>query len=111
MQSSPDYLVNPFDADVSKTCVEPGMGIAVLARIAFDPARDRSLVAMDADHLFQPSILNLVFRKHSYLSRHAREFVSLFAPHISSDLIGRGMDGAELDRARLSHEAPVAKFV
>ncbi len=107
----PRIVCSAIDADVSKTYVELGMGVAVLARIAFDPARDRSLAAINADHLFQPSILNLVFRKHSYLTRHAHEFVSLLAPHVSADLIRSGMDGAEFDRARLGREAPVATFV
>lgn len=107
----PHVVCSAIDADVSKTYVELGMGIAVLARIAFDPARDRNLVAMAADHLFRPSILNLVLRKHGYLSRHAHEFLSLFAPHIGADLFRKGMDGAELDRVRLSQKAPLAKFV
>lgn len=106
----PVIVCSAIDADVSKTYVELGMGIAVLARIAFDPARDRSLVALDASHLFRPSILNLVFRKHSHQTRHAHEFVSLFASHLGPDLIRRGVDGAALDRARLSQDAPVAIF-
>jgi len=61
---------------------------------------------MNADHLFQPSIMNLVMRKHSYLNHHAHEFVSLFAPHVSADPIRRGMNGAEIDRGRLSRDAP-----
>jgi len=107
----PCIVCNAIDADVSKTYVDVGMGIAVLARIAFNPARDRGLVAINADHLFQPSIVNLVLRKHGYLSRHANEFVSLFAPHVNTDLIRRAMNGAVLDRAHLIREAPVAAFV
>jgi LysR family cys regulon transcriptional activator len=107
----PHVVCSAIDADVSKTYVELGMGIAILARIAFEPERDRNLVAMAADHLFRPSILNLVLRKHGYLSRHAHEFLSLFAPHIGADLVRMGMDGTELDRVRLSHEAPLAKYV
>jgi len=106
----PRIVCSAIDADVSKTYVEIGMGIAVLARVAFNPARDRGLVAINADHLFQPSIVNLVIRKYSYLSRHAHEFVSLFAPHVGADLIRRSMEGAELDRTRLIREAPVAAF-
>lgn len=106
----PHVVCSAIDADVSKTYVELGMGIAVLARIAFEPARDQNLVAMAADHLFAPSILNLVLRKHGYLSRHAHEFLSMFAPHIDADLVRKGMDGAELDCGRLSQEAPLAKF-
>lgn len=106
----PRIVCSAIDADVSKTYVELGMGIAVLARIAFDPAHDRDLVPLDASHLFRPSILNLVFRKHGYLSRHANVLVSMFAPHIDQGLIRRGIEGAEVDRARLIRLAPVATF-
>lgn len=106
----PRVACSAIDADVCKTYVELGMGIAILARIAFDPARDRTLVAMDADHLFRAGVLNLVFRKHGYLTRHAGAFVTMFAPHVSAGLIERGMDGAEIDRARLGQKAPVARF-
>lgn len=104
----PRIVCSAIDADVSKTYVELGMGIAVLATIAFDPAQDRALVALDASHLFPPSILNLVFRKHGYLGRHVSVFVSMFAPHVEQEWIRRGMEGAEFDRARLIRLAPVA---
>ena len=104
----PRIVCSAIDADVSKTYVELGMGIAVLAGIAFDPARDRGLVALDADHLFGASILNLVLRRHAHLSHHAHEFVKLFAPHIGAELLRRAAEGGEFDRARLAREAPEA---
>lgn len=104
----PRIVCSAIDADVSKTYVEAGMGIAVLARIAFDPARDRALVAIDADHLFEPSVMNVVVRRHAYLGRYAREFVSLLAPHVSPGLVREAIESGELDRTRLAGEAPVA---
>ena len=104
----PRIVCSAIDADVSKTYVEIGMGIAVLAAIAVDPARDRGLVAMDAGHLFKPSVLNLVVRRHAYLSRQALEFIRLFAPHIGAALIRKAVEGGELDRAQLVREAPLA---
>jgi LysR family transcriptional regulator, cys regulon transcriptional activator len=106
----PKVVCTAIDADVSKTYVELGMGIAILARIAFDPARDGKLIALEADHLFRPGILYLILRKHSYLSRRAYSFVSMYAPHITADLIRRAMDGGDIDRVRLSQKAPVAGF-
>ncbi len=106
----PRIVCSAIDADISKTYVEIGMGIAVLASIAFDPARDRGLVGIDAGHLFRPSILNLVMRRHAYLSRQALTFVSLFAPHLDADLILRAIDGGDIDHGRLTNEAPVAAF-
>ena len=83
-------------------------GDDVLAGIAFDPARDRGLAAIDAGHLFGASIIHLVMRRHAYLSRHASTFVTMFAPHISKELLGRAIDGGGIDRAKLAREAPVA---
>lgn len=102
----PRIVCSATDADVCKAYVALGMGVAVLATAAFDAKVDRALVAIDAGHLFRPGILNVVFRKHGYLSRPLESFVSLFAPHVSRELIVRAMDGAEIDRARLGANAP-----
>ena len=104
----PRVVCSAIDADVSKTYVELGMGIAVLAGIAFDPARDRGLVALDADHLFGASILNLVLRRHAHVGRHALAFVRLLAPHLGPALLRRAAEGGDIDRARLAREAPEA---
>lgn len=105
----PRIVCSATDADVCKTYVGVGMGIAVLATLAFDPVMDRGLVCLDASHLFRPGVLNVAFRKHSYLTRPLEAFLSVFAPHLSRDLILRAMQGAEIDRARLSQRAPVAQ--
>ena len=106
----PHVVCSAIDADVSKTYVGLGMGIAILANIAFDPEHDRNLAAVDVNHLFRPGILNLVLRKHNYLSDRAYSFISMFAPHINRDLIGKALFGAEIDRGKLSQRAPIAKF-
>ena len=106
----PRIVCSAIDADVCKTYVELGMGIAVLAGIAYDPARDRGLVALNTDHLFRPSIVNLVMRRHAYLNHHALAFIALFAPHVDAGLIRKGIDGGDIDRARLAREAPLATF-
>lgn len=106
----PRVVCSAIDADVSKTYVELGLGIAVLARVAFDPVRDTGLVALDASHLFAPSVLHLVFRKHSFLNRHARSFVSMFAPHIGEHFIRNSINGVEFDRTRAIKYTPIAHF-
>jgi len=106
----PRIVCSAIDADVSKTYVELGLGIAVLARVAFDPVRDTGLVALDAGHLFAPSVLHLVFRKHSFLNRHARSFVSMFAPHIGECFIRNSINGVEFDPTQMIKSTPTAKF-
>jgi DNA-binding transcriptional LysR family regulator len=71
-----------LDADVIKTYVELGLGIGILAKMAFNPARDRTLRAIDASHLFESSTTRLGIKRGAYLRRYAYEFIELFAPHL-----------------------------
>jgi len=105
----PRIVCSATDADVCKAYVDIGMGVAVLAKIAFDPVADRGLVAMEAGHLFQPGILNVILRKHGYLARPLESFLALFAPHIDRDLLLKSIDGADIERVQLGRNAPVAR--
>ncbi|MCQ4437641.1 LysR substrate-binding domain-containing protein, partial [Clostridioides difficile] len=53
--AGPDVVLTAIDADVIKTYVELGMGIGVVAAMAYDPQRDTGLVALDTQHLFEAS--------------------------------------------------------
>lgn len=82
---SPNVVLSAIDADVSKSYVELGMGIAILATVAFNPKRDAGLRRIDAKHLFEPSTLRLVVRKQTYLRGYMLEFLRLFAPSLSDN--------------------------
>ncbi len=56
-----------MDADVIKTYVELGMGVGIVAAIAFDESRDVHLRAIDARHLFAANMTRLAVRRGSYL--------------------------------------------
>ena len=79
---SPNVVLTAIDSDVIKTYVEMGLGVGVLAKMAFDPNRDRDLRAIDASHLFEPSMTRIAIRKNSYLRGYMYDFISLFAPHL-----------------------------
>ena len=49
----PDVVLTAIDADVIKTYVELGMGIGIVAAMAYDAKRDTELVALDTQHLFE----------------------------------------------------------
>jgi LysR family cys regulon transcriptional activator len=104
---TPRIVCSGTDADVCKAYVEIGMGVAVVARAAFNEARDKPLVAIKADHLFPPGILTLVCRKNGYLNPSTEAFLSILAPHIKVGLVLRAMKGAEVDRDELIRQAPV----
>src|SRR5437773_1277362 len=77
---NPNVVLTALDADVIKTYVELGLGIGILAKMAFNPARDRTLRAIDASHLFESSTTRLGIKRGAYLRRYAYEFIELFAP-------------------------------
>jgi LysR family cys regulon transcriptional activator len=76
----PDVALSAIDADVIKSYVELGLGIAILPSIAFEPGRDLGLRAIDARHLFAPAITQIELRHGRYLRSHLYEFVAMLAP-------------------------------
>lgn len=97
----PHVVLSAQDSDVIKTYVELGLGVGILARMAFDPERDRSLRALDASHLFESSTTRLGIKRNAYLRRYAYEFIELFAPHLPRALVERAVMGQEGSRYEL----------
>jgi LysR family cys regulon transcriptional activator len=89
----PDIVLTAVDADVIKTYVELGLGVGILARMAFDPARDRHLRAIDAAHLFPSSVTRLGIKRGAYLRRFAYDFIALFAPHLTREAVEKSVGG------------------
>jgi len=96
-----NVVLTALDSDVIKTYVELGLGIGILAKMAFDPKRDRSLRAIDAGHLFESSTTRLGVKRNAYLRRYAYEFIELFAPHLPRDIVERAVMGKEGSRYEL----------
>lgn len=87
----PQLALTAVDADVIKTYVRLGLGIGIVAHIAYEPLADADLVALDAGHLFNPSITKVVLRRDMYLREFLYDFIKMFAPHLSHELIDEGM--------------------
>lgn len=79
----PNVVLTAIDSDVIKTYVELGLGIGVLAKMAFEPERDRNLRMLDASHLFEPSTTRIGIRRGAYLRGYVYTFIELFAPHLN----------------------------
>lgn len=75
------------DTDVIKTYVRLGLGVGIIAAMAFDPALDADLVALDASHLFQSSITHIGCRKGTFMRRYMYDFIELFAPHLTRRVV------------------------
>ena len=89
----PNIALTAIDADVIKTYVELGLGIGILAELAFIPERDRHLRMIEAKHLFKPSTTRIAFRKNEYLRGYTYDFIELFAPHLSRKVVESAMRG------------------
>jgi LysR family cys regulon transcriptional activator len=79
---SPTVVLTAIDTDVIKTYVTLGLGIGIIANMAFEPERDTSLRIIDASHLFEPSTTKIGIRKDAYLRGFTFTFIELFAPHL-----------------------------
>jgi LysR family cys regulon transcriptional activator len=83
----PRVVFTATDADVIKTYVRLGLGIGIIAAMAYDAAIDGDLVALDASHLFASSITQIGCRRDTFLRGYMYEFIENFAPHLSRDLV------------------------
>ena len=92
---SPHVVLSAQDSDVIKTYVELGLGVGILAKMAFDPKRDLNLRAIDASHLFESSTTRLGVKRGAYLRRYAYEFIELFAPQLPRAIVERSVLGGE----------------
>ena len=88
---TPDIALTAIDADVIKTYVELGLGIGILAEIAFIPERDRHLRMISAKHLFKPNTTRIAIRKNEYLRGYAYDFIGLFAPQLTREVVSKAM--------------------
>ena len=79
------------DADVIKTYVRLGLGIGIVAHMAYDPDVDSDLVVIEASHLFDSSVTSIGFRKGTYLRGYMYDFISTFAPHLTRDVVDKVM--------------------
>jgi len=87
----PNVVLTAIDADVIKTYVELGLGIGILAQMAFEPSRDRHLRAIDASHLFEPSTTRIGISRNSYLRKYVYDFIEMFAPHLDRATVAATM--------------------
>ncbi|ORU90151.1 MAG: transcriptional regulator CysB [Cycloclasticus sp. symbiont of Poecilosclerida sp. M] len=89
---TPNVALTAVDADVIKTYVRLGLGVGIVARMAFDENTDDDLVAIDASHLFDSSITKIGVRKDAFLRSYMYDFIKSFAPHLTRDLVERALE-------------------
>jgi LysR family cys regulon transcriptional activator len=85
--AEPDIVLTAMDADVIKTYVELGLGVGIIASVAWDDDRDRSLTLLDAGHLFPINTTRIGFSRSHWLTGFALGFIETFVPTLKKEKI------------------------
>lgn len=75
-----NVVLSVIDADVAKTYVEMGLGIAVLLSMAYDRDRDQALRVVDVANLFEPTVPQIMFHSGKHITGAMFDFIGKFAP-------------------------------
>lgn len=107
---SPKVVFTAADADVIKTYVRLGLGVGIIASMAYDPKQDSDLIPLDASHLFEASTTRIGFRKGTFLRGYMYDFIQRFAPHLTKQRVEQATacaSKAEVDEIFRNIELPV----
>ena len=96
----PKIVLSVIDADVSKTYVELGLGIAILTTITVEPGRDSGIRARDAHHLFEPSTVAITLRANTYLRAFILDFIRGTAAHLTPAVVREALRDASRPRPK-----------
>lgn len=106
---TPNVVFTAADADVIKTYVRLGLGIGIVASMAYDEEEDRGLRALDASHLFDYSVTRIGFRRNTVLRSYMRDFIQLFASQLDGSLLDQLLachTQSEVDALLQDHPIP-----
>ncbi|WP_136678811.1 HTH-type transcriptional regulator CysB [Neptunomonas sp. XY-337] len=83
----PKVVFTAVDSDVIKSYVRLGLGVGIVATMAYDQELDKDLVCLDASHLFEESTTRIGFRKGTFLRGYMYDFIQKFAPHLTPEVV------------------------
>ena len=84
-QLKPNTVLSAADTDIIKTYVLDGLGIGVIASMAYNETIDKSLYFKDLSHLFPWETTRIAFLKNRYIRRHQQTFIDIFLDTIRKD--------------------------
>lgn len=106
----PRVVLTAADADVIKTYVRLGLGIGIVASMAYDAQLDGDLVVIDASRLFEASTTKIGFRRNCYLRSYMFDFIEMFAPHLDRGTVQMAIaakNRAEIERLVAGMQLPM----
>lgn len=97
-----NLVLTAMDADVVKTYVALGLGVGIVASIAFEDERDRDLRAIDARHLFAVNLTKLAIRRGRFLRSYVYDFIETFAPPLTREVVRQAVAAESADPTKLA---------
>ena len=91
-QLKPNIVLTAVDADVIKTYVRLGLGIGIIANMAYRVDQDNDLSIHNAKHIFGISTSQIAIKKGRYIKPFVYPFIELFAPHLTQKIIRQTID-------------------
>jgi len=95
-QMEPNIVLTAVDADVIKTYVRLGLGIGIIANMAFSPEQDSDLHVLSVEHLFGISTSQIAIKKDRNIKPYVYSFIEMFAPHLTQILIKQAIECSDL---------------
>ena len=84
-QLKPNTVLSAADTDIIKTYVLDGLGIGIIASMAFNEKADKPLRFKDLSDLFPWEITRIAYLKNKYIRHHQQTFIDLFLETIRKD--------------------------
>ena len=88
---TPNVVLEAIDADVIKTYADIGLGIGIIAGMAFDPRRDKGLVGLPAGHLFGRHTTSVAIKRGVFLRDFVYVLMEMLAPELSRDVVAEAV--------------------
>lgn len=92
---TPDIVMSALDADVIKTYVELGLGIGIIASMAYQKDRDTKLKILKSDHLFATNTTRIAVRRGHYLRGFTYKFIELCSANLTESEVKAALKPAE----------------
>jgi len=87
----PDIVLEAIDADVIKTYVDVGLGVGIIAGVAYDPRRDGNLVGLPAGRLFGTHTTRVGIKSGVFLRDYVYTFLEMLAPTLTREVVANAL--------------------
>ncbi|MEO6959372.1 MAG: transcriptional regulator, partial [Burkholderiaceae bacterium] len=89
-----DIVLEAIDADVIKAYVDIGLGVGIIAGVAFDPRRDKGLVGLPAGHLFGTHVTSVAIKAGVFLRDYVYDLLEMMAPNLTREVVQQAVENS-----------------